>query len=286
MRIGTENAVLRFKFGEEKSLRLIAEAGFECVDYSLFNELGKSPDWLLADDYLESAKKTRRLIAKNGLVCSQTHVPFRLQTDAPRDESNPDYLGILRGLEYSGMIGAPCAVVHALTPPRGMDAVQYNIPFYMGLVPFARKAGVKIAVENLFKHDEYLPQLAPKLYMPSQFIELFAALPEDCFTVCLDTGHSAICGWEPEEFLRAMPKKMVTVLHIQDNNRLKDLHLAPFLSELHWDEFAAALKDYGFDGVFNMELYHFYKRMPEELLPDALHFAAKIGRYIVGQIEK
>ena len=64
MRIGTENAVLRFKFGEEKSLRLIAEAGFECVDYSLFNELGKSPDWLLADDYLESAEKTRRLIEK------------------------------------------------------------------------------------------------------------------------------------------------------------------------------------------------------------------------------
>ena len=155
MKIGTENMIFREKTDEFTSLRLIADAGFDCVDYSMFNPAGKSPEWLLADDYLERAANTKKMLDELGLECYQGHAPFRLTWDGVRDESNPDYLGILRALEYAGIIGCTRVVVHGLGQARDVDVVKFNQEFYHGLAPYARKAGVKIAVENLFRHDEF-----------------------------------------------------------------------------------------------------------------------------------
>ncbi len=285
MKISTENFIFREAFDEENSFKLLAEAGFDAVDYSLFDRAGKSPQWLMEDDFTEKAANSRKLLEKYHLTCYQTHVPFRLTGDAPRDKSNPDYLGILRGLTYSGIIGASCAVVHALTPPNGVDVVEFNIPFYEQLAPAARKAGVKIAIENLFMHHPALPQLMPKLYLPGQLTALLDRLDPECFTICLDTGHTAICGIEPDEFLDLMPKSSVTALHIHDNNRLKDMHLLPYLCNLDWEKFLAALKRHDFKGFFNMELIHFFGHMPKELYPAALKLAAETGKYMVQQLD-
>ena len=285
MKIGIENMVFRENTDERTSLQLIADAGFDCVDYSFFNKAGKTPDWLLADDYLEKAAATRKMLDEIGLTCYQCHTPFRLLGTAPRDESNPDYLGILRALEYAGIIGAYCAVVHALTPPRGGDVVEFNLEFYRTLIPFARQAKVKIAIENLFKHDEYHPYLLPKI-TAVELKALLSELPNEYFTGCLDVGHAAICGCEPDEFLRMMPKGMITCLHIQDNDRTRDLHLVPYISKLRWAEFIAALKEYAYQGVFNLENSHFFENMPPELYPVALRFAAETGRYMAGEVEK
>lgn len=284
MKIGTDNMVFREKTDERTSLQLIAEAGFDCVDYSICNLAGKSPDWLLADDYLEKAAATKAMLAEYALSCYQCHTPFRLQGTAPRDESNPDYLGILRALEYAGIIGAYCAVVHALTPPREVDVVEFNLAFYRELIPFARKAGVKIAIENLFKHDDFHPYLVPKV-TAKELAALLEELPQDCFTGCLDVGHAAICGCEPDEFLRAMPKGMITCLHIQDNDRTKDQHLVPYIGKLRWEEFLKALAEYEYDGVFNLEITHYYGGIPVDLFPAALRFAAETGRYMANKVE-
>jgi sugar phosphate isomerase/epimerase len=288
MKISTENFVFRDAFGddEEMSFKLLAEAGFDAVDYSLFDRSGRSPQWLLADDYPEKAARSKELLAKYALECYQTHTPFRLAGDAPWDESNPDYQGIIRAIEYSGIIGASCAVVHALTPPAGVDVVEFNVPFYKQLAPVARKAGVKIAIENLFMHHPDLPQLMPKLYLPSQLISLLDQLDPECFTICLDTGHTAICGIEPDEFLDLMAPSSVEAVHIHDNNRLRDMHQLPYLCDLNWEKFLAALKRHNFRGIFNMELIHFFGHMPKELYPTALKLAAETGRWMTAQVEK
>lgn len=285
MKISIENFIFRETFDEETCFKLLADAGFDAVDYSLFNAKGKSPQWLLADDYLTQAANTKKLLDKYGLECYQTHVPFRLAWDAPRDESNPDYLGIIRGLEYSGIIGASCAVVHAPIPPDGVDVVEFNVPFYEQLAPVARRAGIKIAIENLFKHHQYLPQLMPHIYQPKQLLALLDRLDPECFTICLDTGHTAICGIEPDEFLDLMPAGSVGAVHIHDNNRLKDMHLLPYTCNLDWDKFLAALKRHGFKGVFNMEIIHFFGHMPKELYPAALRLAAETGRYMAAKLD-
>jgi sugar phosphate isomerase/epimerase len=284
MKIGTESMIFREKTDERRCLELIAGAGFDCVDYSMFNLAGKSPDWLLADDYLSRAAETKKMLAEVGLECYQGHAPFRLTWDGARDESNPDYLGILRALEYAGIIGCSRVVVHGIGQSRDVDIVKFNQEFYLSLEPYARKAGVKIAVENLFRHDEFHPHLLKRIDA-AELTGILSGLPSDCFTGCLDVGHAAICGTEPDEFLRSIPKGLITCLHVQDNDRTKDLHLLPYISQLRMAEFLAALKEYGYDGVFNLETSHFYRNIPVELLPAALRFAAETARYMVRQLE-
>ena len=41
MKIGTESMIFREKTDERRCLELIAGAGFDCVDYSMFNLAGK-----------------------------------------------------------------------------------------------------------------------------------------------------------------------------------------------------------------------------------------------------
>lgn len=285
MKISTENAIFREFLGEETCFKLMKDAGFDAVDYSFFAMDYCSPEWLLADNYLENAHITAQLLKKYDLECFQSHAPLGLTADMPQDESNPQYLGIMRSLEYAGVIGAKCVVVHALTPPDKQDVVKYNIPFYNSLVPLARKTGVKIAIENLFTGNRNLPHLLPELWHPDQFTQLLANLPQEYFTVCLDVGHSAICGMEPDEFLRLSPKGMVTALHIHDNDRLDDLHTLPYLSKLDWDKFIDALREYEFDGPFNLELFRFFYKMPQELYPYALKLAAETARCMVKKLK-
>ena len=278
MKIGTETLAFREKLDEKTLLKMIADAGFDCVDYTFFDISGNSPEWLLSDDYLKNAQTTAELLTEYGLSCYQTHAPFTIFKNTPLDESHPTYRGIIRSLEYSAVIGAKCCVVHAISPEFGMDVVKFNQPFYAGLAETAKKTGVKIAIENLFRIDPTTNRYIGRLADPDELCRLIKELPEDCFTVCLDTGHAAMCGIEPDEFLRKIPQGMVTALHVHDNNRKNDLHLLPYLCDINWNRFLAALKDYGFKDVFNLEIVHFFDRMPVELWPAALKLAAETAR--------
>ena len=278
MKIGIETVAFREKLDERTFLKMIADAGFDCVDYTFFNISGNSPEWLLSDDYLKNAENTAKLLKEFGLSCYQTHAPFTIFKDTPLNDSNPTYKGVIRSLEYSAILGAKCCVVHAINPEFGMDVVKFNQPFYADLAAVAKKTGVKIAIENLFRIDPTTNCYIGRLSDPDELCRLISELPEDCFTVCLDTGHAAMCGIEPDEFLNKIPKGMVTALHVHDNNRKNDLHLLPYLCNIDWAKFLAALKEYGFKDVFNLEIVHFFDRMPVELWPAALKLAADTAR--------
>ena len=45
------------------------------------------------------------------------------------------------------------------------------------------------------------------------------------------------------------------------------------------------LKNKGYAGEMNFEIYSFVKRYPDELVPDALKLAAAVGRYLRNMFE-
>ena len=55
------------------------------------------------------------------------------------------------------------------------------------------------------------------------------------------------------------------VLHVHDNRGDGDLHLLPYFGEINWQDFADALKETGFDGVFSYESL-LPLHMPENLV--------------------
>ena len=72
--------------------------------------------------------------------------------------------------------------------------------------------------------------------------------------ICLDTGHLNRSGGSQREFiLKAKP--YLKALHINDNEGDTDQHLMPYgKGTVDWTEVAAALKEIGYSGLFNLEI--------------------------------
>ena len=63
------------------------------------------------------------------------------------------------------------------------------------------------------------------------------------------------------------------------------MHFPPFFYEIEWNEFLKALKEYGYSGEMNLEVFAYLRRFPNELLPAVLTFAAQIGRELIRRFE-
>ena len=85
MKISTEIGSIACIVGEEKAVELVAKAGFDAWDFSMFDMV--KYDWktskvlpndhpLSKDNYLQFARKLKQIGLDNGIVCNQSHAPF------------------------------------------------------------------------------------------------------------------------------------------------------------------------------------------------------------------
>ena len=83
--------------------------------------------------------------------------------------------------------------------------------------PLAKRAediGLKIAIENIFEDE------------PSSLRILMEAIGSENFGICFDTGHFNLFSRIPlEEWLRQL-KPYIVELHLHDNHKLSDEHIA------------------------------------------------------------
>ena len=102
------------RLGPEQSLRLVRSAGFDAIDYPLYDE-GKRLFFDLGGGRtnLSFAKEMRALAEDLGIVVGQTHAPFGYRED---DGSTKD--GVLdvykRAAEATAALGAKHMVVHPI----------------------------------------------------------------------------------------------------------------------------------------------------------------------------
>ena len=107
-----------------------------------------------------------------------------------------------------------------------MDQKQFNIDFYNSLKPLCEEFGTKIALENMFGHDDRRHvMLANVCSYGEQLAEYYDALDPRYFTVCLDLGHSGLVGDDAAHAIRALGHRRLTALHVHDNNYMEDLHV-------------------------------------------------------------
>lgn len=261
-------------FGEEKGLQLLAEAGFDTVDCSLF--IPGSMDKLLSDDYLTAAHHTKELLDRYGLVCNQSHAGFSFRYGMEMNTDCPEYLFSCRCIEYASIVGAKDVVVHAVRVPRDqVDFDEYNIGFYKSLEPVARKHNIRIAVEN-----------ASGITTPEQINHICSELPSDVFSVCLDIGHAMVAGFDPAEFASSIIPGRLTSLHIHDNSGKSDDHALPYLGVNDWERTVDGLIKCGYNGELTMEAGKFLRPFPKELIPDALKLYCSVGKHLADMYER
>ena len=288
MLVSTQTAVFSQKFGDHDAIKLLAEVGYDALDYSMFGTLSpESP--LYGDDFREYAKSLKKTADEYNIAFNQSHAPFPSYIPNP-DENQQKYnetivFEIIKALEITSVLGAKMTVVHPVTLPgkNYLEQKEFNMDFFGGLLPYCKKFGVKIALENMWGWDAAEKKVLPgACSTAAEFTDYLDTLGKDYFTACLDIGHAEMQGTgsvSAPEMIRALGGSRLTSLHIHDNDKTGDLHDLPFNQKLNWDEIMQALKDIGYGGEFTFEADNFIGKFPQELYSSASRLMLGAGRY-------
>ena len=284
MKLAMESYIPVRRFGEKEGLKMIKDAGFDCVDYSYYAFDAQSDQ--LGEGYLEYANRVRAYLDEAGLECSQAHAPYIARYNTAFDLSDANYRAIVRSIESAAMLGAKNIIVHTVAIPKDIEISMwaFNQKYFKSLIPYAEKAGICIAVENLYSKDEN-GGFVGRLGSPEELSNFVKEVNSQYVVACVDVGHASITGYKPEEFIEGMDGSVLKAIHIHDGDYEGDRHMLPYLGKFHWNEILAALKNKGFEGNLNFEIVSYLNKLPKELIPDALSLAGKTGRYMINIFE-
>lgn len=284
MKLVTQTDVLEQRFGDEKAIQMLCEAGYDGIDYSMFC-MGRDDNVLNTPGYEKHVRNLRKIAESYGKTFEQSHAPFppfRIGDDEYSRRTMPK---VERAIEISGMLGVKICVVHPVA--AGDDQYDINMRYYETLAPLAQKYGVKVALENMWGRDKETGKIVPNICsVADDFNKYVDSLDSDLFTACLDLGHCGLVGSEAAYMIKAMGSDRIKSLHIHDNNYKDDSHTIPYLGKMNWDEIFKALGEINYKGNFTYEADNFLKGFPDDLLENCLDFMVKNGRYMMREIEK
>jgi len=286
MLISTQTAGFAEKFGDHDAIRLLAKVGYDALDYSMFNMPdAKSP--LNKNDYREYAASLKKTADEYNIIFNQSHAPFPSYIKDNRDYNETIIHAIIKAMEITSIIGGKIVIVHPITLFGGDYNVQkdFNIGFFNDLLPYCKKYGVKIALENMYAWDDKEKKIAPGVCSPpNEFVDYLDSLDSDWFCACLDIGHCEMRGTgaiSAADSITALGRERLQSLHIHDNDKIRDTHTLPFTQKINWDAVMQALKNIGYDGDFTFEADNFLAGFPAELYMNASALMLEVGRYLV-----
>lgn len=270
-------------FGIEKAVALIAEAGFDAIDLSMFE--GESTAWIYESGFEKQVEKLLKIAAGYDVYFNQAHAPFpsyRVDDDEYNKKIRPM---LIRSIEVAGLAGVKNIIVHPVFFSENKK--EKNLQLYNELLPHAKKAAVKIAIENMWGRDPRMKAIIPNVCSTAQELaEYVDALDPDWFTVCLDIGHIGLIREYEAPFIRYLGSQRLTCVHIHDNNYLDDQHTCPFMGKLPWNDITKAFADIGYAGDLTLEADNFLKRLPKAMYPAGLKFMECAGRELIRMIEE
>ena len=286
MLLSTSTGNLSGKLGLEGTLKSLKEAGFDAFDLSISNLTRGENAPLMQEDYPEFLKALKQTADALGLVCNLAHGAFVPEKYGDEAYNRDSFARTVREMEAAAFLGAPIIVIHPVKDlPKGVDPVTENLRFYRSLIPYCEKYGIKVAVENIFEYDALRKRQKPCGIGTSRQLAAFVDLLGcDWFTICLDVGHAAINGEEPQDAVRILGKRIGCV-HIHDNDFVNDSHTVPYLGRFNWDAICKAFAEIGYEGDFTSEASAYETFFPRELIPAALRLEASVFRYLMARID-
>ena len=132
MKTSTEIYSIVRHVGYEKAVELVAKAGFDAWDLSMFNMLRydwstgttiETGDPLEGSDYVNFVKRLRRIGEDNGIHCNQSHAPFPVHCSGIKS-----YLK--RAIECTAIAGGEICIIH----PNCRIDVKGNAEMYLTIL--------------------------------------------------------------------------------------------------------------------------------------------------------
>ena len=275
---------LASRLGIHAAVEAMLDAGYPALDISLFGNNG----FMLAEDWRDTAKALRAKAEVRGAVFNQAHAPFGGGYEHYTKNLIPTFP---RVFEFCEELGVRQIVVHPLQQGRyygrERELFDMNMDFYRSLIPLSDKHGIKIAIENMWQTHPVTHRICDDVCAnPHELAAYFDTLNDpEHFTVCLDIGHVALCGREPQDAIRVLGHDRLGALHVHDVDYINDLHTIPYLGRVNWSAVVDALADIRYKGEFTMESDAFLARYPNDFLPTATKFMADTTKYLAEKLD-
>lgn len=252
MKTSTEIGSAAKMIGEEKAVELVAKAGFDGWDISMFPmaaidyatgtwAYGEHP---LGKNALAFARQLRKIGLDNGIVCNQSHAPFPSIWPDTKDV-------LLRAIECTAEAGGQICIIH----PNNYRSAEENAEMFLALLPFAKEHHVKIATENMWNWNAEAHCAAPAACSdPVSFLAHLNAVSDEYLVACLDVGHAEMAGLGTSavEMIHALGSHL-QALHLHDTNRRGDNHQIPFSMQIDFAAIVRALREIDYAGWFTLE---------------------------------
>ena len=287
MKISTEIYSTACHTGEEKAIELIAKAGFDAWDFSMFEmcridwrdfSVIDKPHPTNGPGYLKFARRLKQIGLDNGIICNQSHAPFPTNVPAIRE------IYLKRAIECTAEAGGKICIIH----PDNNQPAEKNAEFYMELLPFAKEHGVKIATENMWNWEANAPTAcAAACSHHDDFCKHIDIVGDDYLVACLDIGHAEMAGLNTSAptMIRALDKRL-QALHIHDNDKLGDSHQIPFSMNIEWEGVAKALKDINYQGYLTLEADRYLSAFNSDNVFEGVCDLAKSARRLEQMIKE
>ena len=264
--------------GEGKAVELIAKAGFDAWDFSMFEMCKYS--WnldeaiftdhpLASAEYLSFARRLKRIGEDNGIHCNQSHAPF--PSDCPTIRTY-----FKRAIECTAEAGGKICIIH----PCNFKSAEENAEMYRELLPFAKDYGVKIATENMWNWDEEKDEASFAACASAEdFKAHLDAVNDDYLVACLDIGHAEMrgAGGGAVKMIHTLKDKL-QALHLHDNDLWHDSHEIPFSMDIDFDAVVHALKEIDYKGYFTLEADSYLKAFDESSVENGIRDLSRAAR--------
>lgn len=284
----------------------LKQAGFSCVDFSLNSYLEntalyreeKNDFFDQSDSELETFFAPHKKGAKKaGIRIHQLHMPYPNYVPNGSKELN-DYLWNVvapKSMRICSFLECRYIVIHGfkLAKQLGSEEAEWERTeqFLHFLAPMAKELGITMCIENLYQNVGGHLVEGPCCNV-KKAVERIDRMNEQykgqVLGFCFDTGHANLVGIDFEGFLTALGHRL-KVLHIHDNDGMRDLHQIPFTftktrenrTSTDWEGFVRGLGAIRFDGALSFETAPVLSSFPEEMKEDVLMFISRIGNWFV-----
>ena len=302
MKISVQTGGIQEHIGVDACYRMIRNAGFDAVDVNLDHlltpaeirmkkqgEAFKGSD----EEILAYFRPWKEAAEKYGLENYQAHAPFPSYIVDPTGEYNAYLMHVLeKTIMGCAYIGCRCLIIHPFFlgySDQVDDATEWetNVARYAALIPAAKRYGVTICLENMFKEHKgkIYAACCSDIDTACRYVDTLNEMAgEKVFGFCLDTGHLLLTSQEIKMAMLQLGGR-IEAFHVHDNNGCEDQHLAPYMGRLDWKRFEEGLQEIGYAKTLSFETFNVMNVVDRELWPQALKFIEQAGRMFARRVE-
>jgi len=265
-----------------QALRALAGLGWRAFELSTEHIVAMDQD----PEPKARVDETVQVLADLGAVMPQAHALLGAEVAHPDPERRRADLETLeRHLRLCAGLGVRVAVIHpgngggTWTTGEGLRRLRaLNIEAFTRLGDLAEELGVAIGIENTMD----VPARRGRAYgaYPHELRDLIATVGSPALGITLDTSHANCQRLDLPAAVREIGDRLLAT-HISDNDGSGDQHRMPGIGKIDWLPLAAALREIGYGGLFDLEIPG--ERHPvREILEMKLRHAREVTEWLVG----